>query len=320
MTTDASTSGWGAVCESVKTGGRWSLSEKEYYINVLELMAIDLALKSFAVKIANAHVKILSDNACAVAYITHMGGSQSVQCNEVANRIWHWCKDRHIWLSISHIAGKDNVEADESSRLFNDRTEWQLNPKIFQKLRDGLFDSKIDLFASRFNYQMKPYISWGPDPESIAVNAFSVNWAEWHSVYAFCPFSLILRTLNKWQTDGVDGLLIVPLWPTAAWFPVMLRMLIQPPVLQPRGQWILQLPFSKDLHPLHRKLQLLACVLSGKPSKLKVFKEKLCRSCVLHGEIPLNDSTLHTCLSGTSFAVDGVLIPCLQMCSYSSSF
>jgi hypothetical protein len=190
MTTDASTSGWGAVCESVKTGGRWLLSEKQYHINVLELMAIELALKSFAVKIANAHVKILSDNACAVAYITHMGGSQSVQCNAVANRIWHWCKDRHIWLSISHIAGKDNVEADESSRIFNDRTEWQLNPKIFQKLRDGLFDPKIDLFASRLNYQMKPYISWGPDPESIAVNAFSVNWAEWHTQYMLFVLSV----------------------------------------------------------------------------------------------------------------------------------
>lgn len=313
LTTDASNAGWGAVCESVKTGGRWSLIEKINHINVLELMAIELALKSFASKFIHKHVKILTDNACAVAYITHMGGSKSRECNAVANRIWLWCKDRGIWLSVSHIAGKENVDADQSSRVFNDRTEWQLNPNIFEKLKGGLFCPKIDLFASRLNFQMKPYISWGPDPESVAVDAFSISWTEWNSVYAFPPFSLILRTLDKWRRDGVDGMMIVPMWPTAAWFPVMLRMLVHPPVLLPRGQRILQLPSSSEFHPLHRKLQMMACVLSGKPTKPKDFREKRWRSCAPHGEIPLSDNTLRTCLSGTVFAVNGVTIPCLQM-------
>ena len=46
--TDASTTGgWGAVCNSCQTGGRWNSEEKQKHINVLEMLAIEYALKSF---------------------------------------------------------------------------------------------------------------------------------------------------------------------------------------------------------------------------------------------------------------------------------
>ena len=47
ITTDASKTGWGAVCESQRTNRRWSDSERTQHINVLELKAAFLALKSF---------------------------------------------------------------------------------------------------------------------------------------------------------------------------------------------------------------------------------------------------------------------------------
>ena len=45
--TDASLKGWGAVLGINKTGGAWSSLEKDFHINILELLAIYYALRSF---------------------------------------------------------------------------------------------------------------------------------------------------------------------------------------------------------------------------------------------------------------------------------
>ena len=102
--TDASsTGGWGAVCNSRQTGGRWNSEEKQRHINVLEMLAIEYALKSFKKEVLGMHVKLLCDNTCAVSYIRNMGGSKSAECNEIAHKIWVWCLERQMWLTISHI-------------------------------------------------------------------------------------------------------------------------------------------------------------------------------------------------------------------------
>ena len=64
ITTDASKTGWGAVCESQRTNGRWSDSERTQHINVLELKAAFLALKSFL-----KGVCLRMDNTVAVAHV-----------------------------------------------------------------------------------------------------------------------------------------------------------------------------------------------------------------------------------------------------------
>lgn len=269
LQTDASSQGgWGAVCLSQKTGGRWSQSEMEHHINTLELIAVEYALKSFEVELCGKHVKVLSDNTCAVAYLKNMGGSRSPECNHVAHRIWIWAKERNIWLTATHIPGIENVEADAQSRQFNDRTEWKLDSKIFQRITDKLFSPEIDLFASRLNYQLKPFVSWGPDPEAWAVDAFTFPWGKW-LIYVFPPFSLLHKVLCKWREDQAEGLLIAPLWMTAPWYPLLLRMLIAEPLLLPKGAQVLRLPHNNKAHPLHRQLQLMVCSLSGKPWKSK---------------------------------------------------
>ena len=47
ITSDASIQGWGAVCQGVRTGGRWTAEESQSHINMLELKAAFLAIQSF---------------------------------------------------------------------------------------------------------------------------------------------------------------------------------------------------------------------------------------------------------------------------------
>ena len=47
MTTDASNSGWGVVCDGVTSSGLWSSEEQAMHINWLELSAVLFGLKCF---------------------------------------------------------------------------------------------------------------------------------------------------------------------------------------------------------------------------------------------------------------------------------
>lgn len=311
--TDASTSGgWGAVCMTHNTGGRWKKEEESYHINVLELIAIEYAMKSFEKVISGKHVKVLTDNTCAVTYIKNMGGSHSTNCNTVANRIWKWCQDKNVWITIAHIPGKCNGQADQKSRKFNDNTEWKLDSIIFHKIVEKLGTPSIDLFASRLNCQLSPFVSWHPDPEAFSVDAFTINWKGWY-IYAFPPFSIIQRVLQKWRNDKAVGIMVVPDWTTAVWYPQLLAMLTHPPILLPKRKKLLQLTHSEELHPLHKKLQLLAVQLSGRQSEHKAFLEKLRKSYVLRGDCPLRNNTNPTSGGGKYTVINGIKIPFVQL-------
>lgn len=261
---DASLKGWGAFYDNESTGGRWSEMECKQHINVLELKAAFFALKAFCHKFKNKHIQIFIDNTTAVAYVNNMGGSHSMICDDIAKEIWLWCIERDIWLSAVHLPGSVNVEADKASRVFDDNTEWQLRPDLFQLIIDKLITPEIDLFASRLNNQIARYVSWHPDPGAVAVDAFSVDWST-EIIYAFPPFSLIGKVLQKFVNDKAEGILIVPNWPTQTWFPQMMQLLVTEPLTLPKGKTMLTLPFKKELvHPLYPKLQLLACHLSAR--------------------------------------------------------
>lgn len=303
ITTDASTEGWGAVCDQCSAGGRWSLDEIENHINYLELLAIFLALKSFCMECSDIHVKIMTDNTCAKAYINNMGGIKSEKMNILSRKIWFWCMNRNIWISADHVPGKNNV-ADKFSREFNDSVEWKIEVGIFERFSNVFGIPEVDLFASRLNKQIDLYCSWKPDPDAKFINAFSFKWTGYY--YAFPPFSLISRTLQKLRTDQAECLMVVPLWPTQCWYPVLMDLLIRIPLILPRG--ILSLPHSREKHPLHKKLTLIACRLSGKIWKCERFREKLQTSSWLPGDQVQNNNTQAIFENGFRSQIKGKLV------------
>ena len=96
ITTDASLLGWGAEHDGLSTGGNWTHVEAKYHINYLEMLAIYLALQTFAKGWVNTHIRVLCDNTTAVNVLNHMGTSHSDSCNSLAKKIWAWCIARDI--------------------------------------------------------------------------------------------------------------------------------------------------------------------------------------------------------------------------------
>ena len=71
--TDASLTGWGAVCNRVQTSRQWSEEERTLHINVVEILAINLALFFFTKRKRLKSILIQIDNKAALSYVLKMG-------------------------------------------------------------------------------------------------------------------------------------------------------------------------------------------------------------------------------------------------------
>ena len=174
--TDASLTGWGAYCQGNLTGGRWSEEEQSLHINELELLAAQFALRAVLKNVRDVSVLLKSDNVTTVAYINHLGGTRSRVLVNISKELWLWCLQRGIALKAQHLPGKENLKADFVSRHLRDRTDWILNPALFNLINQMWGPLQVDLFATRFSRQLPRYFSWRPDPEAEATDAFHQDW------------------------------------------------------------------------------------------------------------------------------------------------
>ena len=155
LTSDASLRVWDAASGTFCTHGLWSEAETTYHINVLELLAVKLGLRSLLVDCRGQHIRVVSDNTTAVSYINGMGGGKSLPCDSITRNIWSWAIDQGNWLSAAHIPGTSNVSADDLSRNFKADTEWALSAQRRHSRLCSLWGvPDID----------PKYASWKPDP------------------------------------------------------------------------------------------------------------------------------------------------------------
>ena len=279
---DASNTGWGAHWNNQKTGGQWSARESRLHINAKELLAAFLSLQTFAKDKTGIHVRLRLDNLTAVYYINKMGGTHSRELMEITAQVWEWSIPRNIMISAEHLPGRLNTTADHESRLKGDSSEWMLDPAVFHQIMEALGLCQIDLFASRLSAQLPRYMSWRPDPGSIATDALSQPWMEIRG-FAFPPFSLIGRCLSKVKREKVSELILVaPVWPTQPWFAVLLLILYQKPIILPKYPSLLKNPLNEP-HPLMHQLNLAVWPVSGIPSRVKEFQEQRQVSSYPHG-------------------------------------
>ena len=314
--TDASSFGWGSydVDSGKEANGRWNQHEKQFSINYLELLAIFYALQSLYSSLRKRHIEIQSDNVSAVSYINDMGGMNSRKMDLLAHNIWDWCVSKDIFISAIHVPGLSNVRADFLSRHFSDSTEWGLKRQIFERICKQYFLPDIDLFASRLNKQINTFVSWFPEPGAYKNDAFSFSW-NGLSPYIFAPFNMIGKVVNKIIQDEVErAILIAPLWRSQAWFPLLLENLISYPIRLPCHRDLLTLPHNKDrVHPLAKKLKMVAVMLSGNSLKVKAFQNQLLRLSSTHGGKEQENNTVWPGTNGIYGVLLGVSIPLVRL-------
>ena len=188
--------------------------------------------------------------------------------------IFTWAFARDISLSAEHLPGVDNVIADRLSRDTSYDKEWQLLPALFDQLCARFGAPEVDLFATRINFLLQRYVSWRPDPCAWKIDAFTFAWPAGVLYYAFPPFSLVGSVLRKVEQDGALVMLVAPMWATQVWFPKLLHLLVDVPVLLPNNC----VPLPQDpsaSHPLGSRLGLAGMIISGDPLLRREFRQGL---------------------------------------------
>ena len=303
--TDASKEGYGGHDQVKDFNGLWPFSTRDIHINILEMKAINLALHYFLPQKQVKHVRIMTDNNTSVAYINKMGGTKSPECNDLASESWRLAQKFNCHLSACHIPGQHNLLADYKSRQFHDSAEWSLHPKIFDYIVKKFGLPNVDLFASHENFQIKPYVSWMPDPAASAIDAFSIDW-EIMFPLIFPPFSILNKVIKKVQREVDKAILILPIWPTQSWFTSIMELAIAPPILF--SSTLLVLPGTNKRHPLGKKLSMMAMLCSRNQALQGGYRSQLKKFSMPHGGLPLTPNINLWGPNGSSFVTKNRLI------------
>ena len=312
ITSDASMQGWGASCRGHKTGGGgpWSSIEGKNHINILELKAAKLTILTFCHLFPQVQaIRIKMDNMVTLSYLVKMGGTHNKVLSDLSKEIWDYLLGKGITITAEYLPGILNQEADSESRSVKDSSEWKLKTAVFQKVCQARGTPSIDLFASRLSHQVPEYMSWKLDPYSKGRDAFQFSWSHLQA-YAFPPFSLIGRVLKKVQADNANLIIITPAWQTQSWYPTLLQMSVQHPLLLPSTSDLLLNP-NNEYHPLilNKGLRLVAWTVSGKGCLQRVYQEKLYHLSQLPGERVQHLITNRPGVSGTAGVLGDRLIP-----------
>ena len=241
-----------------------SPEESAWTSNRRELHAILEAVIHFKDLLRGKMVEIFSDNSASVACV-NLQGSRTAWLNAAASKLWEFCLSKKISLRATHIPGESNIEADALSRwLIDDPLGYQLNPAIFVKIEAQLGPLSVDLFASSVNRLLPRFYSWLFDPEAEAVDAMRQDWPL--GAYAHPPLKLLERFFALLPSRARGSvILIAPTWPSAPWWPLLLKHETRPPLdLGSLGLPIL-LPCGNALPPKGwERWKLQAWTLSAK--------------------------------------------------------
>lgn len=209
---DASLTGWGAFCENTVTHGFWNETEDKNHINYLEVLAAFNALKSFASHLSDCSILLRIDNVTDIACINRMGSVKFKHLNHITRQIWEWCESKSIFVFASYINTTQNIYADRESRSTSIAIEYELSDVAFQEICFRFGTPTIDLFATQLNTKCSETRS------RIIFSRCIYNIVEEWVFYAFPPFPLISKCLQKIIAEHACGIFVVPKWPTQPWY------------------------------------------------------------------------------------------------------
>ena len=223
IASDASDSGVGSLLDNFHTKALRLLSveEKQKHSTYRELLAVSHAIKSFLPKICHSRVKMLLDNQSAARIIEV--GSMKPELHALAMEIFFTCLHNGISLATQWIPRNLNEAADSASREAEmlDTDDWQLTQSFFSILNKRWGPFSVDCFANDYNKRLDRFFSLYNSPGCAGVDAFSFDWKE-ELCLLVPPVCMVGKTLRHLQLCKAIGVLVVPAWPSAHYWPMLL--------------------------------------------------------------------------------------------------
>ena len=240
--TDASDYGWGTWIETPTGVQRWgglfnSDIIKNEHINYKELLAVKYLLESSPVDLRDKTLELGIDNTTAMWYLRKTGGRKA-KLARLTDRIWNWLLARNVKLKTFHLPGIQNLIADEESRFRKEIhvTDLMVNHQLFKTVNRLWGPCSIDLFATFENRQLPRFASVNPQPGAVWVDAMRHSWLH-EMPWANPPFALLGRVIQKVRFERSTVILLAPLWPAQAWYPILLSLMVEIPMISRPISW-----------------------------------------------------------------------------------
>ncbi len=199
VTTDASSTGWGATCNGQAASGLWTgPTALAHQLPRAVGSAFSLAaVPATAVGQARAsphgqHCGGLVHQPAGRYTITH-------RMSQLARHLLLWSHTQFKSLRAVHIPGQLNRAADALSRQLTFPREWRLHPETIRLIWSRFGEAQVDLFASPESSHCQLYSSLTEGP--LGTDALAHSWPRALRKYAFPPVSLLTQTLCKLRED-----------------------------------------------------------------------------------------------------------------------
>ncbi len=234
------------TAQILETTGHWTAEQATLHISVREGIAVEKAFRSFLPTFralttpdADGMVDVLvrTDNVNVQSYINKAGGVRNVRLAAQTEHFLGEALADGFHLRASRLTSKQNVAADRLSRLPCDVQDWKLHPAIFDLIEQWVgtrFD--VDAFATELNHQVVVFFSRFPQPGSAGVDALLQDWTRFHNLFLNPPFLdyIVLAVLEKLGREKIEeATLVLPLWPARPWWPLLVSMLADHPLVIP---------------------------------------------------------------------------------------
>ena len=218
--TDASATGWGGYIAGApfsECNGIWSITEMQESSTFRELKALANVLQANAVLLEQKEVIWYTDNLNASRIINTGSMVFSLQC--IAAGIKRGASETSIHIFPRWIRRCFNEKADHLSKM-GYGASWAVANQVFESLDRLWGPHQFDRFADHKNTKCRLFNSESFSPGTQGINAFSYGWEGFNN-WLVPPVRLIAPAIRHLQACKASGTLVVPLWKSAAFWPLL---------------------------------------------------------------------------------------------------
>ena len=115
--------------------------------------------------------------------------------------------------------GSENEKSDYLSRIL-DYDDCGISFDILDMIQNRFGELQVDWFASNYNKKLPIFYSRFWNPSCAGVDAFAEFWGNHFAL--FVPrITVIYRVLKKMIVDRVYGVIVIPCWKSAVFWPFL---------------------------------------------------------------------------------------------------
>ncbi len=218
---DASGTGYGGFVveriDEVIAQGKFSEADRSASSTFRELLAVREVLVSLEDYLKHESILWYSDNVNVVRILKV--GSPKTHLQSLALQIFRICLRQDIRILAQWVPREENELADAISKHV-DTDDWGIDQESFNYIQECFGNPCIDRFASQHNAKLTRFDAQFHCPGCETVNTFTANWGD--DFNWWCPpISLIGSTLKHARICKASGILLVPEWTSAYFWPLL---------------------------------------------------------------------------------------------------